>query len=82
MIQLSWLSTGYFYTPPWVSALKTKARLLCFRPMKVPKVVREWYRKVGAKGGKVRSAAKTEAVRANGKLGGRPKGSKNKKAKP
>jgi len=49
--------------------------------MKVPKVVREWYKKLGAKGGKVRSAAKTEAVRANGKLGGRPKGSKNKKAK-
>ena len=46
--------------------------------MKVPKAVRDWYRKVGAKGGKVKSAAKTAAVRANGKLGGRPKGSKNK----
>ncbi len=58
--------------------LKTKASLICFSSVKVPKTVREWYRKVGAKGGKAKSAAKTAAVRANGKLGGRPKGSKNK----
>jgi hypothetical protein len=50
--------------------------------MKVPKVVREWYRKLGAKGGSVTSPEKAAAVRANGRLGGRPKGSKNKKAKP
>lgn len=49
--------------------------------MKVPKVVREWYRKLGAKGGKVTSPEKAAAVRENGKLGGRPKGSKTKKAK-
>ena len=41
--------------------------------MKVPKAVREWYRKVGAKGGKVTSPAKAAAVRKNGKLGGRPR---------
>jgi hypothetical protein len=46
--------------------------------MRVPKEVRKFFSKVGAKGGKVKSAAKTAAVRANGKLGGRPKGSKNK----
>lgn len=33
---------------------------------------------IGATGGKVTSAAKTAACRENGKLGGRPKGSKNK----
>ena len=47
--------------------------------MRVPKEVRKFFAKVGAKGGKVTSPAKTAAVRANGKLGGRPKGSKNKK---
>ena len=31
----------------------------------------------GMKGGKSRSAAKVEAVRDNGRKGGRPKGSKN-----
>jgi len=41
--------------------------------MKVPKAVREWYEKIGAKGGKVSSPAKTAAVRENGKLGGRPR---------
>ena len=49
--------------------------------MKVPKAVRDWYKKLGAKGGKAKTPAKLEAVRANGKLGGRPKGSKTKKAK-
>jgi len=49
--------------------------------MRVPKEVREFFAKVGAKGGKATSPAKTAAVRANGKLGGRPKGSRNKKAK-
>ena len=58
--------------------LKTKACLLYSRPMRVPKEVRKFFAKVGAKGGKVTSPAKTAAVRANGKLGGRPKGSKNK----
>lgn len=33
---------------------------------------------LGRKGGKVKSKAKTEACRANGALGGRPIGSKNK----
>jgi hypothetical protein len=46
--------------------------------MQVPKEVRKFFAKVGAKGGKAKSAAKTAAVRKNGKLGGRPKGSKNK----
>jgi hypothetical protein len=41
--------------------------------MRVPKTVREWYKKVGKKGGKVKSAAKAAAVRKNGLLGGRPK---------
>jgi hypothetical protein len=46
--------------------------------MKVPKAVRDWYKKLGAKGGSRTSPAKAKAVRANGKLGGRPRGSKNK----
>jgi hypothetical protein len=47
--------------------------------MRVPKEVREFFAKVGAIGGKAKSPAKTKAVRKNGKLGGRPKGSKNRK---
>jgi hypothetical protein len=41
--------------------------------MRVPKEVKAWYRKIGRKGGQVRSAVKTRAVRKNGKLGGRPR---------
>ena len=48
---------------------------------KLPKNVSAWLSKIGTKGGKVTSPAKAAAVRENGKLGGRPKGSKNKKAK-
>jgi hypothetical protein len=35
---------------------------------------RRWMSAIGKKGGSVRSAAKTRAVRANGQKGGRPKG--------
>ena len=48
---------------------------------KLPKTVTEWLSKIGTKGGKVTSPEKAKAVRANGKLGGRPKRSKTKKAK-
>jgi hypothetical protein len=41
----------------------------------------EFFQKTGKQGGKATSKEKTAAARANGKLGGRPKGSKNKKAK-
>jgi hypothetical protein len=41
--------------------------------------VREFFSKVGTIGGRAKSPAKTKAVRKNGKLGGRPKGSKNRK---
>jgi hypothetical protein len=34
--------------------------------------VREYLRKIGKKGGSVKSEAKTDAARKNGKLGGRP----------
>ena len=34
--------------------------------------LREWMAQIGATGGKSRSAAKREAARANGRLGGRP----------
>ena len=44
----------------------------------LPKTVTEWLSKIGTKGGKATSPAKAKAVRANGKLGGRPKGSKTK----
>lgn len=47
----------------------------------LPKIVSEYLAKIGSKGGKAKTPAKAEAVRANGKLGGRPKGSKTKKAK-
>ena len=40
---------------------------------KLPKSVHKWLSKIGTKGGKVTSPAKTAAVRANGKLGGRPR---------
>jgi hypothetical protein len=48
---------------------------------KLPKAVTQWLQEIGAKGGSRTSPAKAKAVRANGKLGGRPKGSKTKKAK-
>lgn len=35
--------------------------------------VKAYLAAIGRRGGKVKSAAKAEAVRANGKLGGRPK---------
>lgn len=35
-------------------------------------------KELGTKGGKVKSEAKAATARANGQLGGRPKGSKNK----
>lgn len=41
--------------------------------MKMPKTVSEYLASIGAKGGKVTSAAKRAASRANGKKGGRPK---------
>jgi len=44
---------------------------------KLPKAVTKWLQEIGAKGGSRTSPAKTKAVRANGKLGGRPRGSKN-----
>ena len=49
---------------------------------KIPKTVSEYLSKIGARGGRVggraTSEAKVKAVRENGKLGGRPKGSKTK----
>ncbi len=45
---------------------------------KLPKAVQQWLSKIGTKGGKVTSPAKAAAVRKNGRLGGRPKGSKTK----
>jgi hypothetical protein len=47
--------------------------------MRVPREVREFFAKVGAKGGKVSSPAKAAAVRENGKLGGRPRKRKAKR---
>jgi hypothetical protein len=41
--------------------------------MKMPKAVREYLAAIGRKGGKAKSAAKRQAVRANGRLGGRPR---------
>jgi hypothetical protein len=40
---------------------------------KLPKAVTKWLQEIGAKGGKVTSPEKAKAVRANGKLGGRPR---------
>ena len=49
---------------------------------RVPRTVREYLSKIGARGGRIgglaTSEAKAKAVRENGKLGGRPKGSKTK----
>jgi hypothetical protein len=36
-------------------------------------IISEWYSKIGRKGGLASSEAKAAAVRANGKLGGRPR---------
>jgi len=41
------------------------------------KHIRDYFASLGRKGGASRSPAKRSAVAANGKLGGRPKGSKN-----
>ena len=41
--------------------------------MRTPKAVREYLAVIGRKGGKAKSATKRQAVRANGKLGGRPR---------
>ena len=43
--------------------------------------VKAYLQSIGRKGGSAKTPAKAAAVRANGKLGGRPKGSENKKAK-
>ena len=45
---------------------------------KVSKKIRKFLSEIGRKGGSVGSDAQKEAARRNGKLGGRPKGSKNK----
>ena len=37
------------------------------------KVIKEYFKKIGRKGGKARSEKKIQASRKNGKLGGRPK---------
>lgn len=46
---------------------------------KLPKAVQKWLSEIGTKGGKVTSPAKTEAVRKNGLLGGRPRKNGKKK---
>ena len=40
---------------------------------KIPKAVSEYLAKIGSKGGSAKTPAKAKAVRANGKLGGRPR---------
>jgi hypothetical protein len=50
--------------------------------IQIPKDVLEFFRRTGAKGGKARARNHTpEELSAWGKLGGRPKGSKNKPKK-
>ena len=48
---------------------------------RVPRTVSEYLSKIGARGGRIggkaTSEAKAKAVRANGKLGGRPPGKKS-----
>ena len=68
---------------PFGSTIENQSHFAYYAaPMKkLPKAVRRWLQEIGAKGGKAKTPAKLEAVRANGKLGGRPKGSKTKKAK-
>lgn len=44
--------------------------------MKIPASVTKYMAAIGAKGGSVTSAAKTQAARNNGKKGGRPKKSR------
>lgn len=39
----------------------------------LPKVIRDWYSALGKKGGAVSTPKKAEAVRKNGRLGGRPR---------
>lgn len=46
---------------------------------KIPARVLAYLSEIGTKGGKVRSQKKADAVRENGKKGGRPKGAKDKK---
>lgn len=53
--------------------------------MRIPVEVREYMARMGRKGGKIggasKSPAKVAASRRNGRLGGRRKGSKNKRRK-
>ena len=41
-------------------------------------IIKKYFSDIGKKGGSVKSERKAESCRKNGKLGGRPKGSKNK----
>ena len=41
--------------------------------MRTSKAVRDYLAAIGRKGGKAKSAAKRQAVRANGRRGGRPR---------
>lgn len=41
--------------------------------IKVPKSVKDYFSKIGAEGGKVKSKKKIDAAKRNGKKGGRPK---------
>lgn len=41
--------------------------------MTTPKEIKKYFAKIGAKGGKAKSKKKLEAIKKNGKKGGRPK---------
>jgi hypothetical protein len=58
----------------------TNPRVLAYYRIVIDKFSLEFFQKSGKRGGKSKSKAKVEAARNNGKLGGRPKGSK--KGKP
>jgi hypothetical protein len=56
-----------------LSKSKTRARDGSIPVVEVESVISGYFKMIGRKGGLARSKAKAEAVRANGKLGGRPR---------
>ena len=52
---------------------KTRARAGSISVLEVQSVMSGYFKMIGRKGGRAKSKAKADAVRENGKLGGRPK---------
>jgi len=52
---------------------KARARVGLIPVLEVQSVMSDYFKMIGRKGGRAKSKAKADAVRENGKLGGRPR---------